>query len=286
MNTTVASKTGKTEHLVLVIMVMACSLLHACKKVDRPHPHLPPDPTGTRIGKLKEINAERIPSPWYHFEYTDQGVKTGIDFASGLFRYHLSYANGRLDRMTNAVNGYALVYNYKNGLVKLIRNTKPNGVVVLNYSFDYDALDQLKAVRYFETKNAGADTILHRKVTLAYYPDGNLKSYDDYRDANLSDTLAWTLRTEYADYDNGTNVYEDFSVFKDFFDQVLYLPGIRLQKNNPHKIFITTAVNDYDITDTYTYQNNKLVFKSEKFVQLKGANVGQTTVSGTSYSYY
>lgn len=282
MKPIVASKTSK-EHVVLTLIIMSCMFLHACKKNNDQYPDPPPHDSGTKVGKLKDLVAEHLPSPFYHFDYTDKGITTDISFASGLLNYKLSYKNGKLDKMTNIFNRDVLFYYYNGSQVKFIRNIKPNGRVVWNYSFEYNAGNQLTEVRWYRFNDAGTDSTLLRKSTLEYFADGNLSQYEDYR--NTTGPLEWSGRYEFSDYDGGTNV-DDFSVLKDFFDNVLYLPGVRLQKNNPRKLFITSLVNDYDITYTWTYQNNLPVNKSSKFILLRGSGSKDPVIAGTTYSYY
>src|SRR5262249_33829684 len=152
------------QHVVLAVIIMACGLLHACKKDHPNYPHQPPTEPETKAGKLKEIVVERLPSPFYHFEYTDKGVPTEISFASGLYIYRTSFSNGKLARMTNAFNGNALVYNYNGKQVDFIRDIRPSGLVLWNYSFEYNNKNQLTEVRWYKMDNTGADSLLMRKA--------------------------------------------------------------------------------------------------------------------------
>jgi hypothetical protein len=283
MQPVVASRAGNTEKIIFTFIIMACVLFHACKKTDGPPKPPPPVEPQTKVGKLKEKIVQNLPNPFYHFDYTDKGVVTGIEFASGLYIYQLSYANNRLAKMVNAFNGNTMVYNYINGRVASIRDIRPDGIVLWNYSFEYLPNNQLKEVRWYRMTLAGADSTLLRKVTLAYHADGNLAFFDDFR--NDTGQLEWAQKMSYSNYDQEQNV-DDFSILKDFFDNLLYLPGVRLQKNNARTELINGTQNDYEFTNTFQYQNGKPTLKSVRIVQTRGNQVGNLGDFTTTYSYY
>ena len=58
---------------------------------------------------------------------------------------------------------------------------------------------------------------------------------------------------------------------KEFFDTYLFLPQVKLQKNNPLKQQITGVQNDYEITYTYDFQNNLPVKKTGIMTQTRGS---------------
>ena len=279
----VASRAGNTEKIILTLLISVCALFHACKKTDGPPKPPPPQEPKTKAGKLKEIVAQNLPNPMYHFDYTDSGVATDISFASGFFIYRLNYVNGRLDRMINSFNNNAMVYGYTNGRITSIRDMTPGGRLLWNYSFDYSTGNQLKEVRWYRFNNAGTDSFLLRKVVLEFRTDGNLAWFEDYR--NTTGTLEWEQKIEYTNYDTGRNV-DDFSVLKEFFDNLLYLPGVRLLKNNARNELITSRQNTYEITNTWHYQEGRPIQKMAKVVQVRGNDVGDLGDYSTNYSYY
>jgi hypothetical protein len=279
----VAPKTV-AEKYTLTFIIAICVLVHSCKKTGEQQEVPPPDPPGSKIGLLKDVVAQHLPSPLYHFDYTDSGVTTGINFASGFYIYQLSYLDKRLDQMVNLPNNNALHYTYKNGSVTSIREVRPNNSIVWHYTFAYNNNNQVKEIRWNLASKSGADSLLYRKVLLSYNGDGNLQRYIDYRDIT-GKSLDWIQTVEYKNYDQGKNV-DDFSVLKEFHDHLLYLPGVRLQKNNPKTVLITGVQNDYEITNTWTYQNGVPVSKSAKVKQTKGSDAGNEIVVGTTYSYY
>jgi hypothetical protein len=283
MKPIVASRTF-AEKYTLTVIIAICALFHACKKTDDPRvPHVP-NPPGTKVGLLKDINVQSLPSPYYHFDYTDEGVTTGVSFASGFFIYELSYVNGRLDKMVNLPNNNALVYEYNNGKVISIRVRRPDKSIVYHYTFDYNSKSLLTQIRYYLAGASGADSILFKKVLFSYYNDDNLERYEKYVDVT-GQNLELAVTEKYSDYDQGKNV-DGFRHYKDFFDHVLHLPDVRFQKNNPRKIVITGQQTDYEVNDTWTYQNDLPVSKQSKIRETRGANAGREINSGTTFSYY
>ena len=176
-----------------------------------------------------------------------------------------------------------MVYGYTNGRITSSRDMTPDGRLLWNYSFDYSTGNQLKEVRWYRFNNAGTDSFLLRKVILEFRTDGNLAWFEDYR--NTTGTLEWEQKIEYTNYDTGRNV-DDFSVLKEFFDNLLYLPGVRLQKNNARNELITSRQNTYEITNTWHYQEGRPIQKMAKVVQVRGNDVGDLGDYSTNYSYY
>lgn len=283
MNFVVAKRAEITEKYALTLIIAFCAFFHACKKTDHPPALPPPEPPGTKIGLLKQIVVQSLPSPLYHFDYTDSGVATGINFASGFYIYQLEWKDKRLARMINSFNQNALIYTYNNGRITGIREVRTNNSAPWHYRFDYNNNNQVKEIRWHRISPNGADSIVWRKVLLSYHPDGNLSKYEDYR--NLTGTQEWVQSVQYLSFDNGKNV-DDFNILKEFDDNLLYLPGIKLQRNNPTDILITGVQNDYELTYTWTYQNGVPVTKQARLKNIRGNQVGTSIVSSTSYTYY
>ena len=268
---------------VITFIVATCVVFQGCKKTGSPPVHPPPALPGTKVGLLKEVVAQRLPSPLYRFDYTDSGRTTSINFASGFFIYELQWKEGRLDKMINTFNLNALVYSYTNGQITRIREVRTNNTTAWNYSFSYNVDDQLKEVRWQRISNSGTDSFVYRKVLLSYNNDRNLVRYDDYRD--LTGKLEWVQTVKFSNFDSGKNV-DDFNILKEFDDNLLYLPGVKLQVNNPRDILVLGPQNDYAVTYTWQYQNGLPVSKQNKTVQVRGKDAGMEAVNNTSYSYY
>lgn len=186
--------------------------------------------------------------------------------------------------MVNQINGNALVYEYTRGRVSSIREIRPDNSVVWHYTFEYKSNTQVSEIRYYLANKSGADSLLHRKIHFLYFPNGNLDRYIDY--VNLSgQKLEWVQTVAYSNYDQGKNV-DGFRLFKQFFDHVLYLPGVQFQKNNPWKVLITGHTNDYVVNDTWTYENELPVHKQSNIKQTKGNGPTGNIISNTTFSYY
>ena len=153
--------------------------------------------------------------------------------------------------MINTINNDTLLYNYANRQVISIRHTNATtGKPLWTYDFSYDN-NILKEIRWWNFPAAGVDSMLYRKVTLAYYPDGNLERYDDYNSFN-SGAVTLTNSVKFTGYDQGINV-DDFYLLKNFFDDLLFLPQVKFQKNNPAHVTMTGINNDYTIDYNYQY---------------------------------
>ncbi|HEX5655128.1 MAG TPA: hypothetical protein VFX58_18760 [Chitinophagaceae bacterium] len=271
----------KTLSFLLMLLLAACS-----KNEGPAGPVIPPppgEPGDSRAIRLKEITERNLPSPFFHFEYNDSGYATKINFAQGLFMYELHYNNRRLQQMINTRNGDLLRYEYNQGKVTdIVETSAINAAKRWRYEFTYSG-EQLTQVCWYRFPETGTDSSIERKISLRYHPDGNLSFFDDFRRTNGE--LAWSSRTSFSSYDNRLNV-DDFQVFKQFFEHLLFLPQVRLQKNNPGLVLITSAQNDFRIDYTYEYQNAKPVRRTGSLRQTRGNGNGGITELLTTYSYY
>jgi hypothetical protein len=264
---------------MIVLLIAACS-----KPVD-PKP-LPPPPDDTSGVRLKEVAINSLPSPYFHFDYNDSGYVTNLDFAQGFFTYQLQYESKRLVKMTNTRNNDYLLYQYANGQVAAIKHmdavtAKPGW----HYEFTYYTNRQLKQIRWFHFEDDSNDSVLVRKVVLIYYPDGNLSEFDDYR-RNGNNEVTWSGTVEFKSYDQGINV-DDFYLFKDFFDDVLFLPQVKLQKNNAKQTISSGINNDFKIDYTYQYNDKNVpLVKSYDMLQVRGSDAGKRFTGAERFFYY
>ncbi len=275
------------------IILMVMLFFAACKKDNANEGNAPvpvPIPTPVQLDdtarvRLKDIVSTNLPSPYYHFEYDNQKYVTRINFASGLDRYMLQYENKRVKRMINTINGNQLLYTYSNAKVSLI--TEFSGITrekLWEYFFAYNAANQLTEIRWIRYSNGGTTSHAYRRLTFAYHADGNLQSFTDFF-ADSNGQLQFSSTTKYLDYDAGVNV-DDFSSFKNFFETLLYLPAVKLQKNNARTVLILGTDNDYKINYTYQYSNGLPVVKAARMQQTRGTGTGNTTNFSTTFIYY
>jgi hypothetical protein len=199
--------------------------------------------------------------------------------------YQLSYKNKRVDKVINTSFGHTLQYHYSGKHVSYISQVNQAGIKTSSYSLRYNSSGLLKTLEWFEFISA-SDSVCTRKVEMAYTPGGNLSSYDDYR-GNESDNYALKLIATHTfnNYDNGVNV-DDFGMFKEFFSQLLFLPQVKLQKNNPGVEIIQGITTDLRLDYHYQYQNGLPVEKSGTLKVTRGPNTGSEFPFSIQLNYY
>ena len=269
--------------LLIVTLVL---LMASCSKPVDPKPVPPPPPDDTKAVRLKDVQIDKLPSPYFLFTYNDSGYVTNLDFAKGFFTYQFQYENKRLVKMINTRDNDYLLYQYTDGRVTAIKHIdavteKPEW----HYAFTYYANNQLKEIRWFAFEDNSKDSLLQRKVVLIYHADGNLAEFDEYL-RNVNGEVVWSGTVEFKSYDQGINV-DDFYLFKEFFDDVLFLPQVKLQKNNPKQIIMSGINNDFKIDYTYQYNNkNQPLTKSFNMLQTRGSDAGAHFTGTERFSYY
>ena len=274
--------------LPLVVILLTVSI--GCKKYEDPLPpeqppvQLPVDDVRTVL--LKDVNAQSLPGPYYHFVYDNFHYVKQISFASGFAVYDVEYENNRVKMMTNRVNDNIYLYHYSNNRVSEINEF--SGAIInktFSYRLSYNSLNQLSQVNWvFFSNNGRQDTV--KKEVLTYLPTGNLAAMDHYYSTEPGQPLEWASRDEFSDYDNKLNV-DDFSVLKkEFFSPYLFLPQVRLQKNNPGRQHIISAGNEFDIRYSYQYQNGLPVSKTAIVTEKRGGVIEEPKTVTTQFSYY
>jgi len=234
----------------LVITVIAVAGLSSCSgdtKVTAP----PPPPPASVL--LKDIVIPSLPSPYYHFEYDGQGKVSSVSFASGLTTYDVSYADGRVGEMRNntIANHDRLVYVYDDaGRVTSIRETDESGVVFIVLFFTYSG-DKLTGLE--RDRRVSGGFIIDKTMSFSYYPDGNLLELTEHRPTVDGVQPATTTTDTFEQYDNGINVDAFGLIHDDFFDHLVLLPAVQLQKSNPRHVTRTGDGDNYTVDYTYTY---------------------------------
>jgi hypothetical protein len=80
---------------------------------------------------------------------------------------------------------------------------------------------------------------------------------------------------------------DDFSVLKkEFFSPYLFLPQVRLQKNNPGRQHIISAGNEFDIRYSYQYRDGLPVSKTAIVTEKRGGVIEDPKTVTTQFSYY
>ena len=232
---------------------------------------------------LRQIVAQTLPNPYFHFTYDSLRYVKNINFASGFNIYNVEYDNKRVIKMVNSKDGNYLIYSYRDKQVSEINEfsglTKQK---IFSYRFCYNAEQQLVRVLWFDFFNDGNGN-LFKKSELSYQADGNLSIMDHYTVA--AGQVNWIKTVQFSQYDNKTNV-DDFSLLGDFFDTFLFLPQVKLQKNNPGRQLVTTPEGDFEMAYTYRYEKNLPVEKTAT-VKERGENVnGELAGTATAFNYY
>jgi hypothetical protein len=244
----------------------------------------PPPPASVL---LKDIVIDRLPSPYYHFEYDGQGEVSSVSFASGLTTYAVSYAGGRIGEMKNntIANHDRLVYVYDDaGRVAAIRETDDSGVVFIALFFSYDG-DKLITLERDRRVTGGF--IIDKTMSFSYYPDGNLMELTTHRPSTDGVQPATTITDRFEQYDSGINVDGFSLIHDDFFDHLVLLPAVQLQKSNPRRVTRTGDADNYTVDYTYTYDaQNRPLATSGDLAFTTGTSAGQHFQVGSVFSYY
>ena len=269
----------------LMIAMIAGAGLSSCGGDMRITQPPPPPPPATVL--LKDIVIPNLPSPYYHFEYDGQGKVALVSFASGLTTYDVTYDAGRISAMRNniIVNHDRLVYVYDDaGRVAAIRETDENGVVFTALFFTYTG-DKLTGLERDRRVTGGF--IIDKTMSFSYYPDGNLLELTEHRPAIEGFQPETTVKDRFEQYDTGINVDAFGLIHDDFFDHLVLLPGVQLQKSNPHRVTRTGDADNYTVDYNYYYDGrNRPREAIGDLIFTTGPHVGQHFSVGSLFSYY
>jgi hypothetical protein len=267
----------------LAVTVTAVLLLASCSS-DRSVTEPPPPPSQVL---LKDIVLDRLPSPYYHFDYDASNRPIGVSFASGLNSYDLVYDGGRLSEMrsNNGFNHDRLVYAYDAaGRVESVKYTDENGVVftVLFFTYTGQQLTQLERDR-----RVTGGFIIDKTMSFTYYADGNLLELAEHRPAIDGLQTEVTTVDRFEGYDANVNVDAFGLIHDDFFDHLVLLPPVQLQKGNPARVTHTGDGDNFTIDYTYTYDGrNRPLLRSGDLAFLTGQDAGQHFHLSDTFSYY
>ena len=267
----------------LLITMIAVAGLSSCggeEKMTAP----PPPPTSVL---LKDIVIPNLPSPYYHFDYDAQGIVRSVSFASGLTTYNVTYAAGRISEIRNntIANQDRLVYVYDDaGRVAAIRETDASGVVftVLFFTYAGDKLIELE-----RDQRVIGGFIIDKTMSFSYYPDGNLLELTEHRPAIDGLQPETTVKDRFEQYDNGINVDSFGLIHDDFFDHLVLLPAVQLQKSNPRRVIRTGDTDNYAVNYTYTYDvRSRPLSTHGDLTFTTGSRAGEHFQVGSQFSYY
>lgn len=269
-----------TRPLIALAIIAA---LTACSndRISAPPPPPPPAPV-----LLKDVVYDRLPSPYYHFEYDDAGKVNKASFASGAATYSITYQDNRIhDIAVGPGAGDRLFYNYDDaGNVVAIRDRNAAGANVQLWFFTYSGKQLISVER---DRAVPGGLIIDLTMGFLYDTNGNLLEMGQHYPAIDGVQTEQTLIDVFERYDDKVNV-DDFDLLHPgFFDQLILLPGIKLQLNNPGRIVHLGDGPHYSIDYTYTYNDkNRPLTRSGTLLYVTGPNAGQSFTVGAAYSYY
>ena len=275
------------------LLALAVSAVAACSAdiaTGTQVPPPPPPPPTTVL--LKDIVVPNLPSPFYHFDYDGAGHVIAASFGSGFWRYEVQNDGDRIAEMQNNTGGNQdrLVYSYDNaGRVSVVRYIDRDGQTFGHVVLSYDGPQLVGLER--DISVAGA-FIVDKQMSFAYYDDGNLREIDEHRPAVAGVQQEETQILRFEDYDHRINVDGFTLIHDDFFDHVVLLPQVQLQRGNPRHVTISTRTEDgpfltTDVVYTYTYDAfNRPVTKIGDVLLLNGPNAGERSQISSAFGYY
>lgn len=268
------------------VVGLLSAILLACSDTALSPPPPPPPPPPAAV-LLKDIVASSLPSPYYHFEYDATGRIVVVSFASGLTNYDVTYANGRIAELHNniLVNHDRLVYVYDDaGRVALVREVDDTGATFMLVVLSYNGQ---KLIGLERDRRIAGGFVIDKTMSMAYDPDGNLRDLTEHRPAIAGLQDEATVVDRFEQYYNGINVDGFGLIHDDFFDHLVLLPQVQLQKGNPRRQTRTGDGLNLVVDYTYTYDDqNRPRLKSGAVTILNGPDAGRQIQISTAFSYY
>lgn len=236
---------------------------------------------------LQDIVIATLPSPYYHFEYDSTGRIAVVSFASELTHYNVTYDGGRIAELQNniLVNHDRLLYTYDNaGRVVVVREVDDTGATFMHVVLSYNG-DQLIGLE--RDRSVAGGFIIDKTMSMTYDVDGNLKDLTEHRPALAGLQDEATSVQHFEQYDSGINVDGFGLIHDDFFDHLVLLPGVQLQKGNPRREARTGDGLNYVVDYTYTYDTqNRPLSKIGALTITNGADAGRQIQTSSVFTYY
>jgi hypothetical protein len=236
---------------------------------------------------LREIEIPHLPSPYYHFEYDSTGRMTKASFASGFTMYDVTYDRGRISGLQDNTAGDQdkLVYVYDDaGHVITVKYVNETAQVYTVVSFSYDGQ---KLVRVERNRMLHGAFVIDKTTTLSYYADGNLRDFTEHRPTVDGYQTETTMTDHFEQYDDKINVDAFGLLHDDFFDHLILLPEVQLQKGNPARVTHTGDGINFTVDYTYSYDDaRRPLLKTGDVTFTNGATAGQKFQTTSVFSYY
>lgn len=268
------------------LLLILAAAISACTGDSTTAPMVPIPPGPAVL--LRDVEIPNLPSPFYHFEYDAAGRVKTASFASGLRMYDVTYdGSGRIAEMSNNALGNRdrLDYSYDNaGRANAVRYVDPNGVVFTKLSFSYNG-QKLTGIERQRLLNSAF--VVDKTMSLSYHPDGNLSEITEHRPAVAGQQDETTTVDRFELYDDKINVDGFGLLHTEFFDHLVLLPGVQLQKGNPGREIRTGDGINFTVDYTYTYDDrNRPLIKSGDVRLSNGPDAGQRVQTRSAFSYF
>lgn len=245
-----------------------------------------PDPPPPPV-LLQDIVIPNLPSPYYHFEYDSTGRVRTASFASGFTMYEVIYQGERISELRNNALGNQdrLEYVYDDaGRVAAVNYVHPGGVVFTRVTLSYEG-EKLTGLE--RQRQLAGSFVVDKIISFSYYPDGNLQELTEHRPLVEGQQPATTTVDRFEQYDARINVDGFALLHDDFFDHLVLLPGVELQKGNPSRVTHTGDGMNYTVDYLYTYDDrNRPLSTSGDLVVLNGSDAGQHLQTQSTFCYY
>lgn len=266
------------------LLLAALATVSSCSGDSTPVTAPSPDPLPAV--QVKDIVIDHLPSPFYHFDYDASGRVRTASYASGLRTYDLAYAAGRLSEMNGILGNHdRLIYSYDDaGRVSDVRYEDAMGKTFTRVHFTYDGQTLIGVERQ---RLLASGFVTDKTMAMSYGLDGNLLDLTEHHPAIPGVQDEVTFADHYERYDSGINVDSFGLLHSEFFDHLILLPQVRLQKNNPGAVTRSGDGINFRIEYTYTYdEGNRPLTQTGDGTMLNGSNAGERFPTRTTYSYY
>ena len=246
----------------------------------------PQSPDVTTELKVKDITEKNLPSPYYHFEYDDSGNITIAGFQSNLRRYDVNYNGNEIESMENTdpAHKIRLEYEYMNGDPFVVRVKDENGVTIRHCILSFSPSHQLQQMDW-DIAEGTVGFLQEQTLTFSYYPDGNVMQITTHNYAVGAQTGS-TYTDTFENYDDHLNP-DGFSLLHTINHELILMPGLKFQINNPRRVFRTGNGVNYEIDYTYTFDpKGRPVVKTGDLKFNSGPDTGKHFETQSTFSYY
>jgi hypothetical protein len=129
--------------------------------------------------------------------------------------------------------------------------------------------------------------LVDKTMTFSYYADGNLELLTEHRPAIVGFQPETTTFDHFEQYDDRINVDGFTLLHNDFFDHLVFLPGVQLQNGNPGRVTHTGDGTNYRVDNVYAYDDqDRPLTSTGDLVILNGADAGRHFQTQSQFTYY